>query len=57
VYDARFEDIVPDQRIVSTYAMYMAELRISVSVATVELTQHGTGELLNALGKVVEGTR
>ncbi|HEY3059114.1 MAG TPA: SRPBCC family protein [Chloroflexota bacterium] len=83
VYDARFEDIVPDQRIVTTYVMYMSEVRISVSVATVELTprgrrtqlvyteqgayldgldspaqrEHGTGELLNALGKVVEGTR
>jgi uncharacterized protein YndB with AHSA1/START domain len=79
-YDARYQDIVPDQRIVTTYEMQMADTRISVSLATVELTpagsgtrlvyteqgafldghdtpaerEHGTRELLEALGKEVE---
>jgi len=42
-YDARCEDIVPDKRIVFTYYMLMNELRISVSVATVEFDHHGDG--------------
>jgi uncharacterized protein YndB with AHSA1/START domain len=43
-YDARYCDIVPNERIVSTYEMYMNETRISVSLATVELSpaQRGT---------------
>ena len=75
-----YQDIIPDQRIVSTYEMLMADTRISVSLATVELTsagsgtrlvyteqgafldghdtpaerEHGTRELLEALGAVVE---
>jgi uncharacterized protein YndB with AHSA1/START domain len=75
-YEARYQDIVPNERIVSTYDMCMDETRISVSLATVELKsegagtrlvyteqaafldghdapdqrQHGTGELLDALG-------
>jgi len=42
-YDARYEDIVPDERIVFTYYMLMAEIRISVSVATVEFDHDGGG--------------
>ena len=79
-YAAMYQDIIPDQRIVSTYEMLMAETRISVSLATVELIpagsgtrlvyteqgafldghdtpaqrEHGTRELLEALGTVVE---
>jgi uncharacterized protein YndB with AHSA1/START domain len=45
-FEARYQDIVPDQRIVSTYEMQMNETRISVSVATVELKPEGTGTLL-----------
>jgi uncharacterized protein YndB with AHSA1/START domain len=41
VYDACFQDIVPNQRIVTTYEMYMDDARISVSVATVELEAEG----------------
>jgi uncharacterized protein YndB with AHSA1/START domain len=78
-YDARYQDIVPDERIVTTYEMHMDEVRISVSVATVEFRpegagtrlvlteqgafldghdtpaqrEHGTGELLDALGKAL----
>ena len=76
-YEARFEDIVPGERIVTTYVMHQDERRISVSLATVELEpggsgtrlrftesgayldgfdvpgepEHGTGELLDALGR------
>jgi uncharacterized protein YndB with AHSA1/START domain len=79
-YDARFQDIVPDQRIVYSYDMHLDERRISVSLATVELKpegagtklifteqgayldgwddpagrEHGTGELLDALGASLE---
>ncbi len=79
VYDATFQDIVEDERIVTTYFMLMNGQRISVSVATMEfrpegdgtavvyteqgafldgfdepeLREHGTRELLDALGRYV----
>jgi uncharacterized protein YndB with AHSA1/START domain len=37
VYEARFQDIVPDHRIIFAYDMYLDQTRISVSLATVEL--------------------
>ncbi|MCE9650037.1 MAG: SRPBCC family protein [Parvibaculum sp.] len=45
-YDARFQDIVPNERIVSTYDMHLDEVRISVSLATVVLTPEGKGTRL-----------
>jgi uncharacterized protein YndB with AHSA1/START domain len=36
LYESRFKDIVPDERIVYTYEMYADEVRLSVSVATIE---------------------
>ena len=45
-YRATFQDIVPDNRIVTTYDMLMDAQRISVSVATIELTPVGTGTRL-----------
>jgi uncharacterized protein YndB with AHSA1/START domain len=42
-YRATIEDIVPDQRIVSTYEMAMDGRRVSVSVATLELVPEGSG--------------
>lgn len=33
VFDAHYQDIVPDQRIIYTYEMHMNEARISVSLA------------------------
>lgn len=45
-YRATFQDIVPDNRIVTTYDMLMGDQRISVSVATIELTPAGTGTRL-----------
>ncbi len=45
-YEATYQDIVPDRRIVTTYAMDMGETRISASVATVELMPEGSGTRL-----------
>jgi uncharacterized protein YndB with AHSA1/START domain len=45
-YDARYQDIVPDERIVTTYEMHMDDVRISVSVATVEFRPEGSGTRL-----------
>lgn len=42
-YDAHFHDIVPNQRIVYAYEMQLDNLRISVSLATIELVPEGTG--------------
>jgi uncharacterized protein YndB with AHSA1/START domain len=42
-YDAVYHDIVPNERIVSTYDMRVDGKLISVSLATVELSPEGTG--------------
>ncbi len=42
-YDALYEDIVSDERIVLTYNMHRDEARMSVSVATVEFIEAGAG--------------
>lgn len=42
-YDALYYDIVPDQRIVYSYEMYADDVRISVSVATIEFLKSGDG--------------
>jgi uncharacterized protein YndB with AHSA1/START domain len=56
-YEARFHDIVPDQRIVYTYEMYADKARISVSVATVEFRRHGatTQLVLTEQGVFLDG--
>jgi uncharacterized protein YndB with AHSA1/START domain len=38
-YDALYYDIVPDKRLVYSYEMYADNVRISVSVATIELAE------------------
>jgi uncharacterized protein YndB with AHSA1/START domain len=45
-YSARYQDIVPDERIVYTYSMHLDQALLSVSVATVELYSDGTGTRL-----------
>jgi uncharacterized protein YndB with AHSA1/START domain len=45
-YEARYQDIVPDERIVYAYDMHMGERRISVSLGTVELESEGDGTRL-----------
>ncbi len=42
-YDALYEDIVADERIVFTYSMRRDGVRMSVSVTTVELLADGDG--------------
>jgi uncharacterized protein YndB with AHSA1/START domain len=45
-YDARYYDIKPDQRLVYSYEMYADRVRISVSVATIELAATADGTTL-----------
>jgi uncharacterized protein YndB with AHSA1/START domain len=45
-FEALYQDIVPDQRIITSYEMRLDEKRISVSLATVELKPAGTGTRL-----------
>jgi len=45
-YDAVYYDIVPDQRIVYCYEMYTGDVRMSVSVATVEFVPDSGGTRL-----------
>ncbi|TPI13427.1 polyketide cyclase [Mesorhizobium sp. B4-1-3] len=79
-YNAVYQDIVPNRRIVYSYELLFGETRVSVSLATIELIpegkgtrlvlteqgaffdgidtsatrEHGTGELLDALGTALE---
>jgi uncharacterized protein YndB with AHSA1/START domain len=45
-YDATYLDIVPDARIVYAYTMHLDAVKISVSLATVELRPEGAGTRL-----------
>jgi len=45
-YRAIYWEIVPDERIVYTYELRLDEIRISVSLVTVELTPDGDGTRL-----------
>ena len=45
-YDATYQDIVPNERIIYSYDMTFAGKRISVSVVTVELKPAGKGTKL-----------
>jgi uncharacterized protein YndB with AHSA1/START domain len=40
-FDARYFDIIPNQRIVYAYDMYVGGRKLSVSLATIELTAQG----------------
>ena len=80
-FDACYQEIVPEQRIVYTYTLDAGDTRISVSITTIELIsveegtklvfteqaaffdgydtpevrEQGTNEMLDLLGKVLEG--
>jgi uncharacterized protein YndB with AHSA1/START domain len=56
-YRARYQDIVPEQRIVYTYEMDLDDERISVSVATIELAPaaQGTRLTLTEQGVFLDG--
>jgi uncharacterized protein YndB with AHSA1/START domain len=45
-FEARYQDIVPDERIVYAYDMHSEDARISVSLGTVELKPDGDGTRL-----------
>jgi len=45
-YDAVYQDIVPNQRIILSYDMHLDQTRISVSLATVEFKPVGSGTRL-----------
>jgi uncharacterized protein YndB with AHSA1/START domain len=46
VFEALYHDIVPNERIISTYEMHMDATRSSVSIATVEFEPAGEGTTL-----------
>ena len=46
LYECRYHDIVPGERIVYVYDMYLRDTRISVSLGTVELHAAGAGTRL-----------
>jgi uncharacterized protein YndB with AHSA1/START domain len=56
-YDARYYDIVENERIVYAYEMHMEDARISVSLATIELTpaDGGTKLVLTEAGAFLDG--
>jgi len=56
-YEARYQDIVPDQRIAYTYTMDRDKTRISISVATMELepTDAGTRLIYTEQGVFLDG--
>jgi uncharacterized protein YndB with AHSA1/START domain len=56
-YEARYQDIVPDERIVVTYEMRMDDTRISVSLATTEFIPEGPGTrlILTEQGAYLDG--
>jgi uncharacterized protein YndB with AHSA1/START domain len=45
-FDARYFDVVPDARLVYAYEMHIDGVKISVSLATVEIRPEGTGARL-----------
>jgi len=45
-YEAEYQDIVPDQRIVTMYIMHMDKTPISVSLATTEFKPEGSSTRL-----------
>lgn len=45
-FDAYYQEIVPNERLVYSYSLDQGEIRISVSIATIELTPTGDGTKL-----------
>ena len=43
IFDAIYQDIVPNERIIYSYEMHIGENRISVSLATIEFRKAGKG--------------
>ncbi|MEX1007204.1 MAG: SRPBCC family protein [Acidimicrobiia bacterium] len=45
-FDSRYQDIVPNQRLIFAYDMFLDDRLLSVSLATVEFVPSGTGTRL-----------
>ncbi len=45
-YEARYQDIVPNERIIYSYEMHLGDAKISVSLATIEFKAEGNGTRL-----------
>jgi uncharacterized protein YndB with AHSA1/START domain len=56
-YDALYQDIVPNERLIYTYDMHLDDKRISVSLATLELKPAGKGTrmILTEQGAYLDG--
>jgi uncharacterized protein YndB with AHSA1/START domain len=56
-YNSTFQDIVPNERIVTTYEMHLDKTRISVSLATVEFKAAGSSTrlILTEQGAFLDG--
>jgi uncharacterized protein YndB with AHSA1/START domain len=56
-YDACYQDIVPNERIISTYDMHLDDKRISVSLATIEFkpARGGTRLIYTEQGAFLDG--
>jgi uncharacterized protein YndB with AHSA1/START domain len=56
-FQAYYQDIVPDRRIVYSYTMHVDEKKISVSLATIELVPAGKGTklILTEQGAFLDG--
>ena|ERR1700761_7624771 len=46
-FDAHYYDIVPNERIVYSYEMHLNDVKISVSLATLEFKEHAKGTQLS----------
>jgi len=56
VFDAIYQDIVPNERIVYTYDMHIGENRISVSLATIEFKKAAKGTVCSSPSKAPSST-
>jgi uncharacterized protein YndB with AHSA1/START domain len=45
-FDAVYQDVVPQERLVYSYQMFIDERKISVSLATLQVQGHGSGTTL-----------
>jgi uncharacterized protein YndB with AHSA1/START domain len=56
-FDARYHEIVPNERIVYVYDMHTNDVRISISLATIEFNERkeGTGLIITEQGVFLDG--
>jgi uncharacterized protein YndB with AHSA1/START domain len=56
-FDATYQDIIPNERIIYSYDMHLDDAKISVSLATIEFKAEGTGTkmILTEQGVFIDG--